>query len=262
MKNLLIIAFLLGAMSCQKAQRDEDTATNTAEDVSVAQAVFSDAYKIIRAVALETKGISSSSTTMASLFGCDDITVDTISNPKKITIDFKYIGCEGLNVARYGRLIGEFYGEFPLENSAVDLSFSNYYFQDYEANGKVRVIFKADNASGNAQHSFYVQSGKVTDDNSDILWTASHVWEVQENGNAETNFVIRGNSNGVNRKGNVFFSEIKSPIQSTSSCVYPVKGSRELEVINLSNRLAVYQSTSCKNEGVVIVNGSSVPFVY
>ena len=252
----------IGLLSCQKAQRDEDTSTVSAEDVSLGHMVFSDAYKIMREVALQTAGVSDSKTSITTLFGCEAIKSDTNSDPMTITIDFKYIGCQGLNMERYGRLVGEFYGKFPEVNSAMDLNFSNYYFGDYEVNGKVRVIFKGDNSDGNAVNSFYVQGGSLKDDNGTVTWTASHSWEDMGMEGDEHIFSVSGNSNGVNRKGNVFFSEIKSPISLNDKCIYLNSGRRELEVINLSNRSVTYEGTSCSAAGVATINGARYPFTY
>jgi len=248
-------------MACQKAQRDEDTATNSAVDVSLAQSIFSDAYKIMRMAALNTQGISSASSSIVSIFGCETISADTISDPKQIIIDFKYIGCEGLGKARYGRLIGEFYGTFGEASSALDLTFSNYYFEDYEVSGKVGVIFKEPNTEGHPVHTFYVTNGQITETNT-LSWTASQRWETLPEVDGEIKFDVSGNSNGVNRKGNVFFAEINSPLTLSDQCVSVMKGSQELQVINLSNRTVIYENTSCVNSGIAVVNGARIPFAY
>ena len=260
MKKPLIFILVLSALACQKAQRDEDVATNSAEDVSLAQSIFSDAYKIMRVAALNTQGISSATGSITSVFGCESISSDTISDPKEIIIDFKYIGCEGLDRVRYGRLVGQFYGKFSEVNSALDLTFSNYYFEDYEVNGKVRVIFKEPNTGGNPVNTFYVTNGQITESNT-LSWTASQSWEtVMDEGVVK--FMVKGNSNGVNRKGNVFFAKIGTPLTLSDQCFSVLMGSQELEVINLSNRTVLYENSECVSRGVAVVNGARIPFTY
>jgi hypothetical protein len=260
-KKLLPIILVLFAMACQKAQRDEDTATNTAQDVSLAQSIFSDAYKNMRIAALGTQGISSTSSSIVSIYGCETISSDTISDPKEIIIDFKYIGCEGLGKTRSGRLIGEFHGKFPEVNSAMDLSFSNYYFEGYEVNGKVRVIFKEPNSVGNPVNTFFVTNGLIAQ-SIPMTWTASQNWETLPEVEGETKFTVKGASNGINRKGNVFFAEILSGLTLSDQCVSVMGGSQELKVINLSDRTVLYENTSCTNQGVAVVNGARIPFSY
>ena len=250
---LVIIGF---SLACQKAQRDEDTSVNTCEDIFLAQTVFSDAYKQIRIAAFNAQGISQSDSTAGTIYGCEDIDVDTLSNPKTITINYKFIGCEGLGAVRNGRLIGSFIGKFPKSGSAVDISFSNYFFNGFEVDGKIRVIFKDNNAAGQEVHTFYLQQGSIYDGKTTMTWTASQNWTIDVSGKNEA-YTVNGNSNGINRKGNTFKSEITKAYEMSEECLYVLSGSEEIKVTNLSTRNLDYGGGTCDEAATAEINGAT-----
>ena len=257
MDKLLVVLLLVLFISCQKAQRDEDTAVNTCEDISLAMTAFTDAYKQMRIAAHSAEGIYvDADSTASTIYGCESITVDTLSNPKTITINYKFLGCEGLGVERYGRLIGEFSGPFGEENSALDITFSNYFFKEFEVNGDIRVIFNSRNASDQEVHTFYLQNGSINDGENILNWTASQTWTVDASDEIEQ-FSLSGNSNGQNRKGNVFLSEITSGVGLSADCVYPASGRHEVNVRNLSLRRLDYGNGTCNNQAQATINGAT-----
>jgi hypothetical protein len=255
MDKILIIAVLLTLLSCQKAQRDEDVAVNTCEDIFLAQSIFADAYKHIRIAAQGAEGISDASSTTTSIHGCEEIIVDTTSSVPTITIDFKFIGCEGFGAVRYGRLIGEFFGKFGEANSAVDMTFSNYYFEEFEVDGKIRVIFDEVTTPGVQTHTFYVQSGSVNDGSSELNWTANQNWTVTTSGTSES-YSFTGNSNGSNRRGNLFASEITSANLMTRECIYTTAGGKDVNVRNLSLRKLDFGNSECNASARATINGA------
>lgn len=258
---ILVISVLLVNTACQKAQRDEDNVTNTCEDMTLAQMIYSDAYLQIRYAALHAQGISAANSTSTSRFGCEEITVDTLSDPKTITIDFKYLGCTGMSVERSGRLVASFFGEFPKPKSAVDIEFSNYYFQDFEVGGKIRAIFKQNNASGHPVNTFYLQDGFINDGTAVMSWTASQEWELLELVDEVSEFSITGTTNGINRKGNVFFSNIQENNVISDDCLWIKSGTAEVEILNLSLRLIDYGSGVCDRTANAVINGSNYTFI-
>ena len=255
MNKYLIVAVLISILSCQKAQRDEDNSVNTCEDISLAQTIYADAYKNIRIAALNAEGISDAETTLTTIYGCEEIIVDTISNTRNIIIDYKYIGCEGLGATRYGRILADFYGKFGEDGSAVDITFSNYFFEEYEVNGKIRIIFKERNSNDEEVHTFYLQSGAIYDGSATMTWTASQLWTVNSTEKFDT-FSFTGNSNGTNRKGNSFNSDISIANEMSEDCLYPKSGTMVNKVKNISDRQLDYGIGSCDRNGDVTINGS------
>ncbi len=256
MRTWMLCLALISLMSCQKAQRDEDTATNTCEDINLAQTIFADAYKQVRIVAKATQGIGNGDSIPGTIYGCEEIIVDTLSNTRSIIIDYKYIGCEGMGAARYGRIQSEFFGKFGEEGSAVDIIFSNYFFEEFEVNGKIRVIFKERNSSDQEVHTFYLQDGGIFDGESNLSWTASQTWTVTDNGNNPEEFSFSGSSNGINRKGNTFKAEITTDNEMSEDCLYVRRGVRKVDVKNLSRRTLNFGSGSCSGSANVTINGT------
>jgi hypothetical protein len=110
-------------------------------------------------------------------------------------------------------------------------------------------------------NTFYVTNGQIVETNP-MSWTASQSWETLPEVEGEVKFSVKGTSNGINRKGNVFFAKIRSGLSLSEQCFSIMQGSQELEVINLSNRTVLYENTSCTNQGVAVVNGARIPFSY
>ena len=231
--NKWLFVLLIGVViSCQKAQRDEDRAVNTSVDISLAQTIFGDAYKHMRFAALNTQGISDADSSISSIYGCETIVSDTTSNPKTIIIDYKFLGCEGIGAIRQGRLLGDFHGKFGESGSAVDIKFNNYFFEDFEINGSIRVIFEDPANDGNENHSFYLQNGSIYDGSTTMSWTASQHWTVSGITGAQS-YSISGTSNGVNRKGNVFKSTITVNNLMSDDCLQVTSGNLDINVVNL-----------------------------
>lgn len=260
MKHFLIFSLIVITMACQKAQRDEDTSINTCEDIALAQTIFADAYKHVRIAANNAEGISDAETTISTIYGCEEILVDTLSNVRNIIIDYKYIGCEGLGIDRYGRLMADFFGKFGEEGSAVDILFSNYFFGEYEVNGKIRIIFKEINSSDQEVQTFYLQNGTINDGNSTMTWTASQTWTVSMKAGLEQ-YSISGNNNGVNRKGNIFNAEMTSLHLMSEDCLYPTSGKQDVDVRNLSLRKLDFGNGTCNNLAEVAINGANYNLV-
>lgn len=251
--RLVLLVFVLAG--CQKAQRDEDTSVNTCEDIALAQTIFADAYKQIRIAALNTKGISDAQNTLTTIYGCEEIKADTLSQIKHILIDYKYIGCEGMGVDRYGRLVADFFGKFGEEGSGLDIIFSNYFYQEYEVNGSIRILFKEKDNQGREVETFYLQNGTITDGSSSMSWTASQVWTVNDTP-VET-YEISGNNNGINRKGNTFKSVMTSNHLMSEDCLFTLSGKQEVDTKNLSRRFLDFGNGNCDEHALVRINGAS-----
>ena len=120
----------------------------------------------------------------------------------------------------------------------------------------IRVIFKEDNTEGNKVHTFYVQGGSIYDGNSEMTWTASQNWVVLPESDVQK-FEFTGTSNGINRKGNAFFSEVNTINTVTDDCLQVVSGGLEIEILNLSRRFLNYGSGTCDHKASVTINGAS-----
>jgi len=162
-----------------------------------------------------------------------------------------------MGVDRYGRLLADFYGKFGIEGSAVDITFSNYFYREYEINGSIRVIFKARSSADEEVHTLYLQNGTVNDGTNSINWTASQLWTVTAKPNKPEIFSITGNSNGTNRKGNTFKSELLTENIMTEDCLYVTSGTLKIEVQNLSLRVLDYGSGACDRNAEATINGAS-----
>lgn len=254
MRIIFLSAAVLLFTACQKAQRDEDNAVNTCEDIGLAQTIFADAYKQIR-IAARNSVITGADSNNSTIYGCESISVDTVSDPATLQINYKFIGCTGMGAERSGRILAEFFGNYGETGSAIDITFLNYFFREYEVSGTIRIIWKEDD-NGREAHSFYLQSGTVNDGQSAMSWTSGQNWIIDTSAAGES-YIITGNSNGVNRKGNTFKSTILTEAMMLEDCLYVVSGILRIEDKNLSLRELNFGSGNCDRKALATINGAT-----
>ena len=117
---------------CSKnSDRNEDTTTNSSLDYAFGQAMVYDAFQIVHQAANSSKGIALINLVdTTSLFGCDTLIIDTVSNPMTITIQFNGV-CIGNGLERSGSIIATFSGKYDLLGCVTSISFSNYTSKGY-----------------------------------------------------------------------------------------------------------------------------------
>lgn len=231
------------------------------EDNALAEIIYSDAFKMMHLAALRLEGIAGDED-LTTLYGCDQVIVDTESEPKTVTIDFRFLGCEVNGVERKGRIIGAFSGQYPDSGSGIAITFTNYIFEDQEVDGRLTIINKGQDYQGTPTLSFYLQKGEIGDDRGQMTWSASHTWRVIKTDwdNPENEiYRVDGTSNGVNKKGNVFNTEITLSNQIQGDCIWPNYGTTRVDIRNLSTRIVDYGRQECDHNANVSINGGIYP---
>ncbi len=255
---------LLLAFACSKSDRDEDRTTHTSVSLALSESIIFDAFKITLAAAENSKGISDNGSNTTSLFGCDAITKDTVSSPKKLNISFNGGACL-LDVGRQGTIKCLVNGKINQVNGNYSASFSNYYLNGKNITGTLSVTYKGINTKTN--YPLYALTATdiyLTDTakNNTLKFNGSFSIDWTSGGSTISDvsddiFEVTGNSNGRTLQGNLYTSKIKTAVHSLGNCFYPAVGLEEVKPENLIARELQYPST-CGDHATVFKNGEEI----
>lgn len=199
---------------------------------------------------------------------CAVVTVDTISNPKSITVNFGSTPClcdEWDGMYRQGVVKATWTGNYKETGTVITITTTDYYrgitadqMDKIEATKVVTNI--GPNANGNFQFhivatiKIYYFTGETSD------WNVDKIKEWSEGQfTADINddvFVITGTVNGTNRNGLPVSGTITTPIVK-NSCDWYVSGVMEITRGNFPQITLDYGNGTCDDQATVTVNGNT-----
>lgn len=164
-KMLLIIAALtFGLTACNKNKTAvDDIEAAAAQNLNVAEAE-DDNVQTIADQAEATGDIANLRTTgnasVDLITGCATVTKDSLSTPKKITIDFGTTGCENrFGDIRRGKLIVTYTGRYDAVGTEIHITSDGYYVNQNKIDIDRTITNIGENTSGNIE--FSIQSQRV-----------------------------------------------------------------------------------------------------
>ncbi|MBL1181312.1 MAG: hypothetical protein D8M18_09450 [Bacteroidetes bacterium] len=259
MKIRVLFWLLFWLLACRKSDRDLDKTLNSVEDNSLAESYFSHVFKLVDAAAKFNKGISSNtSQTDTSLFGCDQISVDSLSSPKKMSINFNS-SCIGNATEHSGKITVLFYGKYNELGTKTKITFSNFKLNGRLIGGVMTITNNGLLINGNQSYSFEVSSGTVSGEKSQLAWQCKRKWEMGV-GQASVAvpddvYWVTGTAEGRAFKGNAFTVEITEALEITNDCVYITKGKCDVKPETLHTRRIDYGAGNCDAKAQVSING-------
>ncbi|MGE0560929.1 MAG: hypothetical protein AB7O47_03865 [Flavobacteriales bacterium] len=237
----IILCTITALLGCEKSDRDEDKSTYTSADVAFATNLVYDVFKTVHQAAYYSQGIVSSATIDTNtVFGCDTITVDTLSNPKSLQIKFN-TDCTSNGIIRNGKLNAYINGLYDTPSTTTTIS-----IYDYNYNGKT--IF-----SGTMSYQYigltdsfptynltFSELKIVNSYNQKIFYSGSHQLKIiqgkltQEI--SDDVYAITGNNSGIVFKGNAFTSEITTNLNLAGNCNWIGSGLVDVKPYNNPTR--------------------------
>ncbi|MBK7407533.1 MAG: hypothetical protein IPL49_14480 [Saprospirales bacterium] len=233
-KNLLLLSMLFALplffTACNKDTQDpaDDTEITTSEDVLTAQDLIEDTQEEID-YELENRDPEDD---------CPIITVDPNDGtyPRTITIDYGIEGCEGWNGRiRKGIILITVTDTMINEGAMRTVEFVNFSVDDVQIAGTKTFTNNGLNADGQLVFTRVVSDASLTFPNGDVAeWNATQTLTLIEGAGTPQRFddvmQIEGGSNGVNRHGKAFTSEITEPLIKPRACPWIVSGIRTVNV--------------------------------
>ena len=218
---LLIFVLTFFIFSCKDSDRDKDITTNSATDYAMGQSLVYDAFKLVHEAALSSKGITSSNLVdTTSLFGCDTIIVDTVSNPMTITLQFNST-CTGNSNSRSGSITATFSTNYNILGCLVTVSFNNYMYNTYPIGGTISYSYTG--LSGTSPtYSYNANKITITNNNRFIEWSGSQRITIAAGKNTATtsddSYSISGTASGRTYQGNSFSAMIDTDLILLGNC--------------------------------------------
>lgn len=195
---------------------------------------------------------------------CATVTLDTLSSPKKITIDFGTTNCLGRDGRnRRGKIITTFEGKYRAVNSTHTITFEDYYVNDNHVEGSRSVVNTGLNQDGDLTFSI-VDAGKITlTDGRIFTHSSSRTRTWVEGSNTyiiwDDVYEITGSGSVTNSEGNGFSAEILEPLRVAVSCGNITKGVLKITPVNpdYKERTLNYGDGNCDNLATVTVDSKT-----
>jgi hypothetical protein len=150
---LIFTALTLSLSSCKKNNLTDDAESSAAQNLNIADIeddnlqIMADQAAADVDISLRTSNIDNSAVDLIT--GCATVTKDTLSTPKKITIDFG-TGCTNANgVTRKGKLLITYTGAYRATGTTITINTDGYYVNENKVDINKTIYNTGLNDNGN-----------------------------------------------------------------------------------------------------------------
>lgn len=259
--TVMMLSLVLIFTSCRKDENPTGD-TSASSDDAYAERIYDNVSNIgDEAYAVSSNSLKSVEITRNYLSDCVEVSLDTVSVPHALIIDFGDENCL-CNDGKYrrGQIIVSFTGHFWRPGTVLTYEFDDYYVNDNKVEGSKVVTNMGFNEEDNMYYSFEVVGAVyLADDGGTISWNSS--MEVEWIEGIDT-FILRddvylltGEASGIRANGHIWEREIINPLRKEIGCKHFVSGTVEMRPENLPVRLLDYGNGECDNIATVIVDG-------
>ncbi len=263
-KNLIVSTLLLGIVfastSCKRDKKE--TLDNTITiDISTAENLYSDLFKVVNNVSQTQEGIRE------DVIGCiDSIYVDTLSMPKTVRIDFGSDDCVGEDGRiRKGKIHITYTGRYRDVGTIITITPENFTSNGYLVQGSQTVTNLGLNANDQLAYSVNVNGSITAPDNAwTTQWTSQRTRTWIQGQNTLTwlddAYDITGTASGVNRNGLAYTINVTHALRANLICPWIVSGTLVLTPDGYDARVIDFGNGDCNNAFTVTVNGETVQY--
>jgi hypothetical protein len=269
----ILLISSLSLTSCRKDLLDAEI--ESAENNALSEATFNDVTTLVDQSVTSgtvTMGVSGGNSANDSQGGlgsdCATITLDTVSTPRSVTIDFGATNCvckDGRS--RRGKIVATYTGRYREAGTVIAIGFDNYFVNDNQVKGTKKIT---NNGLNNAGHLVYTVevNGQVIKANNGgtISWTSTRQREWISGANtplilSDDVYSITGTANGTNAAGNSYTIVITQPLVRNMACRWFESGKLEVTPQNKPTRTLDYGSSGCDANASVTIKGKTYPIL-
>jgi hypothetical protein len=262
MKRYILVPIIATVIlsSCNKS---EDIDLGASQDASKAEFFYND----VNNISDEAGNNGEISRSMEGIMsGCATLTIDTISNPHTITIDFGSSNCLCAdNRYRRGVINISFTGRYRDAGTTITITTSNYFVNDNQVIGTHTIVNQGTNTAGNIYYSVDVTGQVILASGAGtISWTSSRVREwIAGSSTPEFDddvYSITGGGSGTSAGGNHIAVTITNPLirKLDPACrKHFVQGTVEVLPDGKPVRILDFGTGDCDNTATVTINGIS-----
>ncbi len=258
------LSFTFSSCKKEKASADETEANSYVKDVQVEVAFDELGVIADEAFSGVTSGFKSSENERFNFAACATVTIDTVSMPHVMTIDFGDENClcrDGKY--RRGQIVVTFTGPYREPGTVRTHTLNNYYVNNNHVQGNSVITNMGFNED---EHIYFtlVAEGSVTfaEGEGTISWESDRVRTWIE-GYATIGvwtddvYLIEGTASTTHLNGNTTTREIILPLRRELTCHHFVSGSVEIVPTNRPVRTLDFGDGNCDNIATVTINGNT-----
>lgn len=252
--------------SCKKSAADLENDVHTAVDQTITEINFTDAQQIAdEAVAGNT--LTSFRETGASvvLSACASITHDTLTSPKRITVNFGTANCLCTDgKMRRGKVIVSYTGFYKAPGSVITITFENYFVNDNQVTGTKTITNNGRNAANRLNWTIQVNGSVIkTNNGGTITWVSTRNREmIAGDGTpvwADDTYLITGNGTLTSSQGQSCTFNITTALRKEVGCKNMVSGVVDITPSGRLTRTLNFGTGACDNQATVTIAGVSFP---
>jgi hypothetical protein len=254
--------------SCKKddTKDEKDNDTSSASDQALATSISNDMVNISDE-ACKTYSVSSFKTSETSgilAASCATITVDTVTSPKKITVNFGSFNCTcNDGRTRRGSLEFSFTGKYRDSLTLITVTPQNYFVNDNQVAGSKTITNKGHNSANHLVYEIHsnlqiIKAGGA----GNISWQSVRYreWTAGESTISWNDdiYSITGTASGMSAGGSTFSSNIITPLIRNMSFAcrrHFVSGILEHTPTGRATRSIDFGTGTCDNQATVTING-------
>jgi len=263
--GLMAILLTISITSCNKDSNPGNGADNnmeSAENNSLAESYYNDVTTLVDAAAYNGANMTFRTTEEQTvLSACVTVTVDTVSSPRTITIDFGTSNClciDGRN--RRGKILASYTGKYKDSGTVIGITFENYFVDENQVKGTKTVTNKGKNVSGNIVYQVAVNGQLVkANGKGTITWISTRQREWMAGAATPLNILddvygITGTANGTNASGKAYAITITQALVRKMNCRWFESGIVTLVPEGVPAVTLDYGDSGCNANAVVTIN--------
>ena len=196
---------------------------------------------------------------------CVTVTIDTLSFPFTITIDFGDVNCQcNDNKWRRGKIHVEHNGPFWQVGTVITTTLEDYYVNDHQVIGTKIVTNQGLNTNENPTWTVHVDGQVIKPDAGVITWVGDRMREWAHGHNTpfkwwDDVYMLTGSHNVVASNGSTLSATIIQGLEVALNCYWIKSGIIELQHSNLPLIVLDYGAGTCDDDAVVIIDGTPYP---
>ena len=267
----LMACFLITSFIACKKESKDDSDTQPAQDNSMAESNYNDANTMVDAsVAAGTSFSFRQSTNqdvarMDGILGsCGTVTIDTVSSPRSVTINFGTSNCLCAdNRYRRGKIIATWTGKYRDPGTVVTITYDNYFVNDNQIKGTHKTTNMGLNNASHLVYKIEVDGSIVKASNGGtITWKSTREREWVAGSSTPLNILddtysITGSASGTVASGEAYTIAITQALVRKMSCNWFESGKIEVTPAGRLTRTLDYGSTGCDNLGTVTIGSAT-----
>lgn len=275
----IILAMLLLAGSaivlnaCKKDEEDDPNQSEQAErqvnatkDDALADKLFSELTDITDE-AMRSQDKSYKDMVLDTIFmgPCVTVTIDTLSFPNTVTIDFGDENCLcNDNKWRRGKIHVEHSGPYWAVGTVITTTLEDYYVNDHQLLGTKVVTNQGLNANDNPTWTVYVDGQVIKPDGGIVNWIGDRMREWSEGHSTpfiwwDDTYMLTGTHNVDASNGATLSATIIQGLEISLNCYWIKSGIIEFQHSDFPLITLEYGDGTCDDDAVVIINGNAYP---